>query len=57
MWQTLSCLDWCPQSPSELQNVLSNCVMGEVMVIGIKTNFNVWGFYRSLLTKLKQTIA
>ena len=57
MGQTLSCLDWCPQSPSELQNVLSNCVMGEVMVIGIKTNFNVWGFYRSLLTKLKQTIA
>ena len=41
MWQTLSCLDWSPQSPSESQNVLSNGVMGEVMVIGNKTNFNV----------------
>ena len=41
MWQTLSCLDWSPRPPSKSQNVLSNGVMGEVVVIGIKTNFNV----------------
>ena len=41
MWQTLSCLDWSPQPPSKSQNVLSNGVMGEVMVIGIKANFSV----------------
>ena len=40
MWQTPSCWDWSPQPPSESQNVI-NGVKGEVMVIGIKTNFNV----------------